>query len=429
MTTIIKSKVLNLALTFIYIYLYQRMRKLIFTLCCLLSTSLTFARVSPDSVISAANAKSHTPIVGTDLLVKVDIGTSTLPAFAAGVNMLWNLSSLVYDTTVHPVVTRLTPDFPYNFADSNHNDFGNLHYNDKGQTLFVLQGIISSEQSIDSQGVLVAKTGLAPDNNVDTFIFNAQNSVYSSRYTKMPFPLVYGTSWRSDYSYSESFLVTDSTRAYKKSPGKIIITKSERNHAQGWGLMKIKEPNGNTSAYAEVIQVKTINYERDSFVFGSTPMPDTLLSLFGMTQGKVTNNYSLNFYRVGRITPLLKLNYADSDLTTLVSAYVDTLNYVPDSLYPAAIAFTSLGKDITVYPNPIANHTVNIEIPQAANGNWSYDVIGISGQVLASGNLSVNGGQTRSQLVLPSAIIPGSYYLYIRNEGAPVCIKTITLVN
>jgi len=158
-------------------------------------------------------------------------------------------------------------------------------------------------------------------------------------------------------------------------------------------------------------------------------MPDTLLTLLGLPQGNEIRTYSLNFYRVGRITPLLKLNYADSALTTLVSAYVDTLKYVPDSVRPVSVAITSIGKDITVYPNPVANHTMNIDVPQAINGNWSYDVIGISGQVLATGNLPISGGQTHAQVVLPAAVAPGSYYLHIRNDGAPVCIKTITLVN
>jgi len=405
------------------------MKKLIFTLCCALSASVTFARVSPDSVITAANAKSHTPLIGTDYLVKVDVGASSFPSFAAGTNVLWNLSALVYDNSVHPVVTRFLPDFPYNYADSEHHDFGNLHYYSKGQTLYVTQGLISSAEGIDSQALRITKSGLAPDNNEDTIIFRAEASLYNSSYKKLPFPLVYGTAWNSDFTYSQDYTLTDTARHYKNSPGKVIIHKTESDKAQGWGLMKIKEPSGTTSSYAEVVQVKTITYERDSFTFGATTMPDTLLTLLGLPQGNEIRTYSLNFYRVGRITPLLKLNYADSNLTTLVSAYVDTLNYVPDSVRPASVAFTSIGKDITVYPNPVANHTVNIDVPQAINGNWSYDVIGISGQVLATGNLQISGGQTHTQVVLPAAVAPGSYYLHIRNEGAPVCIKTITLVN
>jgi len=405
------------------------MKKLIFTLCCALSVSVTFARVKPDSVITAANAKSHTQIIGTDYLVKVDVGASSLPSFAAGTNQLWNLSGLVYDNSVHPVVTRFLPDFPYNYADSEHHNLGNLHYYSKGQTLYVTQGLISSAEGIDSQALRITKGGLAPDNNEDTIIFRAQSNLYNSSYIKMPFPLVYGGAWHSDFTYAQNYTLTDTARGYKNSPGKVIIHRTEDDKAQGWGLMKLKEPDSTTSKYAEVIEVKTITYERDSFTFGATAMPDTLLTLLGLPQGQEMRTYSLNFYRVGRITPLLKLNYADSNLTTLVSAYVDTLNYVPDSVRPASVAFTSIGKDITVYPNPVANHTVNIDVPQAINGNWSYDVIGISGQVLATGSLPISGGQTHAQVVLPSAVAPGSYYLHIRNEGAPVCIKTITVVN
>ncbi|MBS1688590.1 MAG: hypothetical protein JSS96_07690, partial [Bacteroidetes bacterium] len=302
------------------------MKKLIFTLCCALSVSVAFARVSPDSVISAANAKSHTPLIGTDYLVKVDVGASSLPSFAAGANQLWNLSGLVYDTTVHPVVTRFLPDFPYNYADSVHHDFSNLHYYSKSQTLYVTQGLISSAQGIDSQALYIPKSGAAPDNNVDTIIFRVQSDLYNSPYKKLPFPLVFGTAWNSDFTYSQNFTLTDAVRHYAKSAGNVIIHKTESDKAQGWGLMKIKEPNDSTSKYAEVVQVKTITYERDSFTFGATTMPDTLLTLLGLPQGNEIRTYSLNFYRVGRITPLLKLNYADSDLTTLVSAYVDTLN-------------------------------------------------------------------------------------------------------
>lgn len=405
------------------------MKKLIFTLCCALSASLAFARVSPDSVITAANAKSHTPLVGTDAVVMVNVASSSFPSFAAGTNILWNLTGLVYDTTVHPVVTRLTPDFPYNYADSVHRTLGNVSIYSKSQTLYVLQGLLAGAESVDSQAIIIKKAGVAPDTTVDTLFFKAQSNLYNSTYTKMPFPLVYGSAWHSDFSYALQFMLTDTFRHYMLQPGKILIHRTESDKATGWGFMKIKEPSGVTSSYAEVIQVKTITYERDSFTFGAATMPDTLLTLLGLPQGQETRTYSLNFYRVGRITPMLKLNYADSSLTTLVSAYVDTLNYVPDSLRPASVAFTSLGQDITVYPNPVANHTVNIEVPQAVAGSWSYDIIAISGQVISTGNLPISGGQTRAQVVLPASVAPGSYYLHIRNDGAPVCIKTITLIN
>lgn len=405
------------------------MKKLIFTLFCALSASLAFARISPDSVITAANARSHTPLIGTDKLVMVNIASSSFPSFAAGTNVLWNLNGLVYDTSVHPVVTRFTPDFPYNYADSVHRTIGNIDIYSKSQTLYVLQGLLSGAESVDSQTIIIKKTGAAPDTTVDTLFFKAQGNLYNTTYTKMPFPLVYGSVWHSDFSYALQCLLTDTFRHYTLKPGKILIHRTESDKAIGWGLMKIKEPSGVTSSYAEVVQVKTITYERDSLTLGTTAMPDTLLTLLGLPQGQEMRTYSLNFYRVGRITPMLKLNYADSNLTTLVSAYVDTLNYVPDSVKPASVAFTSLGQDITVYPNPVANHTVNIEVPQAVTGGWSYDIIAISGQVISSGNLPLNGGQTRAQVVLPSSVAPGSYYLHIRNDGAPVCIKTITLIN
>jgi hypothetical protein len=182
-------------------------------------------------------------------------------------------------------------------------------------------------------------------------------------------------------------------------------------------------PDNDTTKKIQVLQDKVITTETDSFTINGAPFPPSLLFTLGVTQGMTTNTYSYKFYRAGRLTtPLMQVWYTDGSFTTVSKVWVDT-TYISTTLGVPEI--TNTNNNITVYPNPVTNRVVNIDIPNAATGVWSCELVNITGQQVASGNLSVNGNH--AQVFIPASLAPGIYYLRISNNRLPIAVKPLTI--
>jgi hypothetical protein len=160
------------------------------------------------------------------------------------------------------------------------------------------------------------------------------------------------------------------------------------------------------SAWMNVLQVREYVSARDSFYLNGALAPAMMLAGFGLSQGQITNNYRVKFYRAGEQYPLAYLEYPTSSFSgTPTSINTNQMRLAaPTSVH----AFAGIG-EVSVYPVPTTNHKLHIAANKVA-GQLNYALLSISGQTLATGTASLNG-----ELMLPASLSVGTYYLRLFN--------------
>jgi len=412
------------------------MKKILLSgICALLS--ITAAQAAPDT-LTLTNIKTYTSYTGRDNLRNVRLDSSIFPAFntpntVSGNN--WDLrGNIKYDTTSFPKVTRLAGVFPAQYADSIPHQLGNIYfYSDNQTTLTINYGLSSMGETIDSQYVVANRIPASKD----TIIFSPQNNLYYTPsgigyayyYTLGLFPFTFHSNWQSNFRHSSSFALIDSTLGYNHVPGAIYFNNTRTDTIIGYGTMSLVLPYGDTAKNVKILQCKTITTERDSFTLNGSPFSPALLAALGLTQGMTSATYSYQFFREGRLaTPFMRVWYTNNNFSTISKVWIDTLyagTVAPPapSIVPEII---NINSDVTIYPNPVTGRVVNIAVANASNGAWSCELMNISGQqVVASSNMSLSGG--KGEIVIPSGLAPGMYYLRVSNDNRPVAIKAISI--
>ena len=128
--------------------------------------------------------------------------------------------------------------------------------------------------------------------------------------------------------------------------------------------------------------------------------------------GYGTNNYSL----VDK-TPAEGVNYYRIKST-------DATGSVTYSSVVKVLGQTKVG--VTVYPNPVTNHTLNLQIAGIDAGKYAINIYSISGQRVSTTSINVAGGSLSQSVVLPSAVKAGTYQLELTN-GSTKVVKAISV--
>ncbi len=391
------------------------MKKAIFTLSCALFSISSFAQ---KDTITAANAAAATHVVGSDRVANVNVGASFFPSFAADTSFIWDMSNVNYSGM--DTLLRASGAFPYQFGDSTSYQLGLFNYSAFGEKFFVTQGIIGGADVVDSQLYVMPGGNIA-----DTIFFRNQTETYSTPYYKLPFPAIYGNSWGSNYNYTTKFFIKDTALGYKKTAGSVVTTVSESDNIIGWGRMKVANPDtvATTTGYP-VLQLQTTRMVNYSFNINGAPFTPALDSIFNLPQTSTMGDtiYSESFYRLGEITPLAYIVFTDNTFSTVQSAQVhaDRLTQFPFAVSNIA------SSDFNIYPNPVTSHTVNIDMVNANNSEWHYQVINVSGQTLVSNTISFS---SHGQIVLPTAVTSGIYLLRLSNDQGQYVIKPLNVIN
>lgn len=220
-------------------------------------------------------------------------------------------------------------------------------------------------------------------NNQDSLIFLQQTIQYSTPEKEMAFPMTMGTNWGSTIHYNTDFELTIAMYGLTNAPGQRRTTAVLRDTVKGWGKMRVKDKNGNPSAYMDVLAVQEREYATDSFYLAGSPAPDPLLTAFGLTQGQVGTKFTTKFYRSGEVNPLLWLNHTDSTFTTTTG----TIAMVSRLEYPiTSVSNVSSHEQVTAYPNPVTDGMLHLD--GIKNGsNWRYTLTALNGQTFNSGSL------------------------------------------
>jgi hypothetical protein len=383
----------------------------------LLSLALAPLCLNAQITINQNGYASWTP--GTDSIRFVS-NVGALPSLTPTANASWDLSTSNYTS----------PSYYINYSSGTSTDFPAATYQShifyEVTTGIELQtsiwtgntasGIERMGEDIERQAFSLAAVTFGPN---DSLVFPEQTVTYSAVRTDVKFPATMGSQWFSAYDMKADFNLTIASFGFNNSPGyrKSFIDRTDS--VKGWGRMRLKNNAGVTSAWMNVLQVKSHVQLIDSFYLDGLPIPENLLTSFGLGQGMETHTYTMDFYREGEVTPLTSVDYANGSYSSPQSAVVHTSRHANAT---GINEITNAGS-ISVYPNPISGNRINVSIDGNANGNWGYKLVNVTGQTTAAGTMEMKGGSATINLNGRSAA--GVYYLQLVNDGIAVAVKTV----
>jgi len=147
-------------------------------------------------------------------------------------------------------------------------------------------------------------------------------------------------------------------------------------------------------------------------------------------------NYSIeksadgtNFKEIGTTPATKSVNYSFIDKTVSGTSYyriksTDVTGSVTYSSVVKVLGQTKVG--VTVFPNPVTNHTLNLQIAGIDAGKYAINIYSISGQRVSTTSINVSGGSLSQSVVLPSAVKAGTYQLELTN-GSTKVVKAISV--
>lgn len=400
------------------------MKKILLALLC---APLSITGIYAQTPLTLTNAGYTSTFAGTTDTLLGTATTPVYPSFTPTVNATWDMTGAVSNTVVsygYNVNALTTPFASAQFADSTVTNFSTYSYIDNEERAFTAAGYVAYGRHINRQAIHLTGGTFGP---TDSLIFNLQNMVYySAPWTLISFPATYHTTWTSTFSDSFNFALDVAIASYSNTPGTIKESVTEIDSVVGWGQMRVKKLDGTAGGYMHVLQVRKRLVRIDSFFINGAPAAGPILTGLGLSQGARTTAYSEAFYRPDDARPLASVTFTDSTFSTPNGA--STLAQKFNSDLTAGVNTIADGKTINIYPNPITNNTISIDMPDAQNGNWTYELINIAGERAASGSLPISNNQTYTQITLPDSITPGIYYLSLKNNVREIAVRPLDIV-
>lgn len=381
------------------------MKKTLFTIAAAFAVT---ANLSAQTAITLNQSSYNSTNFGTDTLRQVD---STFPNLTPATNAMWDMTTATYDNSYITQSRVPTTYLGAQFADSMSQGFGPINYNIDMLTSVTSNGIIEYgayvpyQQFINPQGYPV------------TIDVDSQVITYLTPQTIIQFPATIGSSWTSNYQYDFDFHI-NVTQLYNNAPGIVRAFVSEKDSVTGWGKMRVKDLNGNASGYLNVLQVQASAQVIDSFFINGAAPNSLILGAFGVTDPDTAYTYTQYYYRPMEVSALATVDYPDNTFTQPDYATTQTQRLVNES-----VAVVNDGITVNVYPNPVTNRTISVDIPAMQGNNWTYDLIDITGQTVATAPLR----GAHSQIAIAPSLASGIYYLRINQDGKSVSVKALDI--
>lgn len=92
------------------------------------------------------------------------------------------------------------------------------------------------------------------------------------------------------------------------------------------------------------------------------------------------------------------------------------------------LAPSKAAASINVYPNPVANKTVQLQVNNPVSATWRISLHYPNGSRKALNTLEISAGTSATTIALPGNIAPGIYQLSFTDEANQVQVKTITVL-
>jgi hypothetical protein len=355
-------------------------------------------------------------VIGIDSLKKTTYNSS-FPVLTASVAGIWDMS-VVTDTTPVFFSYRVPGAGSYQFSDSNTYALGAYSYKGNVESNINYPALFEYGINVFQTGYSLTPITLGP---TDSLFIPLQTVTYSFPRTKIAFPAIYNTNWSSAYTSDFSFQISVSLLGLNHAPGIVRTYTTETDTVIGWGKMRVKDITGSPSLYLNVLLVKTAIANTDSFFINNSPAPASMLTTLGLTQGQHDTTYQQNYYRKGELTPLAQVNFKDATFAQPKSATTHVQRLADNAVTDAVN-----DRNVTVYPNPVCGNLILLELP-AQSGNWSYQLVDISGKVILDDQLRITG--THASFELPASVTPGVYHVVLNIDGRPYCVKEINIQN
>jgi hypothetical protein len=360
--------------------------------------------------ITLTSSSYPSSVIGTDSL-KMTTATSTFPALTPATNGSWDMS-IVTDSAPVFYAYRVNPDTSFcQFADSNFYTISTYTYQGNIQSSITSAGLI--DYGIDIQSAQY------PISAGDTFYILAQHILFSSPYTVIKFPATMRSPWSSSYESDFNYQLTYPP-LYTHAPGLVKAFYSVKDTVVGWGKMRVKDMTGSPSLWFPVLQAQTTVTVVDSYYVDSAQPPAPFFTALGVTQGQVTKTYYQDYVRPEEVTPFAQVQFTDGTFSTPSQATTHV-----QRLTESAVPTIPNEAGINIYPNPVSDGVITVTLP-ATGGAWSYELTDITGRKVQDGLLQPGGNQ--AQVILPSSLIDGLYYLKVNNDGRQVSIKPIDVI-
>lgn len=162
-------------------------------------------------------------------------------------------------------------------------------------------------------------------------------------------------------------------------------------------------------------------------------------SIINWNTGIETNvvNYSIersingfDFKEIGKTAATNSKNYSYTDQSPVSGINYYRIKSIDKS---GALTYSSIVKvisqpktGITIFPNPITNLKVNLQLEGVSAGKYAVNIYASNGQKVSSTSLNVVNSSIAQALTLPSSVKTGTYELELTN-GATRVTKTISV--
>ncbi|OQA01695.1 MAG: hypothetical protein BWY70_00290 [Bacteroidetes bacterium ADurb.Bin408] len=347
----------------------------------------------------------------------VGANTSGYTAPTLGVNQQWNYANLT-QSNVYNLSYSLPADtnFPTaTYIDSNLSSVfipGKYYYYDAYNQTGV--------SGVNALGVVVNEQhyGSISANPTDSCIFPQQFSTYINPTYIMPFPTTMSSSWSSDNRTALDFELTVAAYSLNQTPCQKVTHTNKMDTVISWGNMRVPTVSGPSLAY-DVLLVKRMTVQTDSFYMAGNPAPQPLLTAFGVSQGQTTVTNRYLFWRENARYPLLVINFGSNNFTTPTGIFYDgEAQYDPNN----SIADNNNNSGFDLFPNP-SDGNFSIQLNNAVNEAFNLNIYNMSGQIVhcQQYNSSVNAPDR----INAGSLKPGIYFVEIVTKGGIMTSKLV----
>lgn len=264
----------------------------------------------------------------------------------------------------------------------------------------------------------VLSIAAATGNANDELVFPVQDVKYSQPQLERQFPVTLGSHFTSTRVQETKFNITVTAYGLNNAPGIRKTVRTVKDTVIGWGTVKIKGAfYKRIYDNVPVLQVRRTITATDSFFLNGSPAPQALLDAFGLKQGKPENFYAINFIKQDELDELIYIYFDRSPFQTVNEVEIQENRL--EQYVVTGLTDLSVQNAINVYPNPIVDNSITVDLPTNQSGDYTYSLKDIFGRNIADGAINTN------IINLPSGLAKGNYILTISNNNAVVSINKV----
>lgn len=319
----------------------------------------------------------------------------------AGPDQVWDYSHLVADTffVTNFISAENDVDFP-----------GALNFYERNLVFQVFDLPSQQYDAMDDEGWFDLGRDMADITYPISFITGGANdklrfvgnrTLYDGRHDVVKFPVTYGDKWTQSRREVVPFELTVAAFGLNAVPGVNVRISTQTREIVGYGTLIIPRIDGSPSEPMDVLLFDIQRTFVDSVYLGGAPAPQVLMDVFGLSQGQISSDHSMLFYRADFGSPVMNFTFG-----------FDFVAYRPQAELGTSSITEPIVKVLNSFPNPVAaGQTLTIE-----TGDHSLvgklRIFDVSGKMVLGRDLN-NTDQNNIQFQIPAQFVDGVYFFTI----------------